>query len=91
MTIRNLSPDVVMHHMMTSLRLGLFVDNLCMHAIASLDELRKRATKFVQLEELREFCNQFQAKASEEKSKDEKDRQGRSSQRGDKRRDNWGD
>ena len=30
MSIRNLSSDVVMHHMLTALRPWLFADNLCM-------------------------------------------------------------
>jgi len=30
MSIRNLSPDVAMHHMLTALRPGPFADNLCM-------------------------------------------------------------
>jgi len=62
-----------------------------MQPAASLDELRKRAAKFMQLKVLREFRNQAQAEASREKSKDEKDRQVRSGQRGDKHRDNQGD
>jgi len=56
---------------------------------ASLDDLRKEA-KFMQLEKLREFCNHARAKASGEKSNEEKDRQGRSSHQGDRRRDNQG-
>jgi len=51
MSIRNLSPDVAMHHMLTTLRPGPFADNLCMQPAASLEELRKRTTKFMQLEE----------------------------------------
>jgi len=58
MSIRNLSPDVAMHHMLTALRPGSFADNLCMQPAANLDELRRRAAKFMQLEELREFHNQ---------------------------------
>jgi len=58
MSIQNLSPDVAIHHMLTALRPGLFADNLSMQSTTSLDELRKRAAKFMQLEELKEFCNQ---------------------------------
>jgi len=74
--------------MLTALCPGPFADNLCMQPAASLDELRKRAAKYMQLEELREFHNQARAETSGEKSKEEKDRQGRSGQRGDRRRDN---
>ncbi|XP_068465629.1 uncharacterized protein [Phaseolus vulgaris] len=72
MTIRNLIPDVAMHHMLTTLQPEPFADNLCMQPATSLDELRKRVAKFMQLEELREFRNQVRAEASGEKSKDEK-------------------
>ena len=73
MSIRNLSPEVAMHHMLTALRPGPFADSLCMQPAVSLDELRRRAAKFMQLEELREFKNQARAEASGEK-KDEKER-----------------
>jgi len=49
-----------------------------MQPARSLDELRKRAAKYMQLEELREF------------RKDENERLGRSTNRGDRRRDNRG-
>ena len=49
MSIRNLSPDMPMHHMLTALRPGPFADNLCMQPATSLDELRKRVVKFMQL------------------------------------------
>ena len=76
MSIRNLSPEVVMHHMLTALRPGPFADSLCMQPTASLDELRRRAAKFMQLEALREFRNQARTKTSSEK-RDKKERQGR--------------
>ncbi|XP_068497466.1 uncharacterized protein [Phaseolus vulgaris] len=38
MSIRNLSMDVAMHHMLTALRPGPFADSLCMQSAASLDE-----------------------------------------------------
>ena len=47
MSIRNLSPDVVMHHMLTTLSLEPFADNMCMQSADSLDELRKRAAKYM--------------------------------------------
>jgi len=88
MSIRNLSPDDAMHHMLTVLCPGPFADKLCMQPADSLDELRKRAIKYMQLEELREFCNQARAEAGGKRNKEEKDRQARPSQRNDRRRDN---
>ena len=41
MSIRNLSPEVAMHHMLTALRPGPFADSLCMQPAASLYELRR--------------------------------------------------
>ena len=55
LNIRNLCPEVAMHHMVTTLKPGPFSDSLCMQLTANLDELTHRATKFMQLEELREF------------------------------------
>jgi len=46
----------------------------------SLEELRKRAAKYMQLEELREFRNQARAEAGGER-KEEKDRHGRPMQK----------
>jgi len=46
-----------MHHLITTLRLCSFADNLCKKPMADLDELRTRATNFMQMEELKEFCN----------------------------------
>ncbi|XP_068476914.1 uncharacterized protein [Phaseolus vulgaris] len=86
MSIQNLSSDVAMHHMLTTLRPGPFADNLCMQPADSLDELRKRVAKYMQLEEIREFRNQARAEASGDKNKEEKDLQGRPSQRNDRRR-----
>ncbi len=85
MSIRNLSSDVGMHHMLTTLRLGPFADGLCMQPTASLDELRKRDTKYMLLKELREFCNQARAEANGDNGKEEKERQGRLTNREDRR------
>ena len=42
-----------MQHMVTTLQLGLFVDNLSKKLASDMDELRQRVAKFMQLEELR--------------------------------------
>jgi len=89
MSICNLSPEVAMHHMLTALRLSLFADSLCMQPATSLDDLRRRAAKFMQLEELREFRNNVRAEASGEK-KEDRERQGRSRTGRDQKRDNRG-
>jgi len=88
-SIRNLSPEVAMHHMLTALRPGPFADSLCMQPTTSLDDLRHRASKFMQLEELREFRNNARAEANGEK-KEDREQQGRSRAGRDQRRDNRG-
>jgi len=56
--IQNLSPEVTMHHMITTLKPRPFADSLCKKLTTNLDELRQRASNFMQMEELREFRNQ---------------------------------
>ena len=55
LNIRDLSPEVALHHLVTSLKPGLFSDNLYIKPVGSMDELRQRVVKFMQLEEMREF------------------------------------
>jgi len=60
-----------------------------MQPATNLDDLRRRAAKFMQLEELREFRNNARAEASGEK-KEDRERQGRSRTGRDQKRDNRG-
>jgi len=48
--IRNLKLKVALHHMVVALRSGPFANDLCMASVASWDELRQHAAKFMQLE-----------------------------------------
>ncbi|XP_027906039.1 uncharacterized protein LOC114165669 [Vigna unguiculata] len=57
LNISNLNPEVTMHHLITALKPGPFVDSLCKKFVNNLDELRTRATKFMQVEQLKEFHN----------------------------------
>ena len=56
-----------MHHLVTALKPGPFVDSLCKKPMSNLDELRTRATKFMQMEELNEFRNTTQSDTREKK------------------------
>ncbi|XP_020231712.1 uncharacterized protein LOC109812202 [Cajanus cajan] len=55
--IRNLNPEVALHSMLMALKPGPFVDSLCRHQPASMDELRARAAGYIQMEEHAEFRN----------------------------------
>jgi len=44
-----------MAYLITRLRPGLFADNLVMQPPANMDDLRRRATQFMQVEKLRQF------------------------------------
>jgi len=55
--ICNLSLEVTMHHLLTTLRPEPFPDNLFMKLATDLDELRQGLEKFMKLEELRDFQN----------------------------------
>ncbi|XP_020202173.1 uncharacterized protein LOC109787969 [Cajanus cajan] len=55
--IRNLNPEVALHSMLMALKPGPFVDSLCRHQPASMDELRARAAGYIQIEEHVEFRN----------------------------------
>jgi len=65
--IQNLSPEVTMHHMITALKPGPFADSLCKKPATNLDELRQRASKFMQMEELKEFRNQARIDGGEKR------------------------
>ena len=68
--IKNLSPEVALHHTVTTLKPGHFSDSLCKKKTANPDELRRRATKYIELEELKEFRKQIQDEMSQKLTTD---------------------
>jgi len=65
--IRNLSPEGAMHHLVTALKPGSFLDNLCKKLGTNLDKLRQRATKFVKFEGFKEFQKQLRGEGTQKK------------------------
>ena len=51
MGIQNLNPDIAMHHLVSTILPGRFTESLIKRPPYSMDELRTRATKFMQIEE----------------------------------------
>jgi len=55
LSIHGLLPEVAMAYLITALRPGPFADSLAMQPQASMDDLRRRSTHFMQVEELLQF------------------------------------
>jgi len=51
MSIRNLNPEIAMHHLVSTILPGRFTDSLIKRPLYNMDELRTRAIKFMQIEE----------------------------------------
>ncbi|RDY04502.1 hypothetical protein CR513_11780, partial [Mucuna pruriens] len=53
--IRYLSSKVALHSMITTLKPRLFSNSLCKKPPASMNELRERASRYIQMEEMTKF------------------------------------
>jgi len=51
MGIRNLMSEIAMHHLVSTIRPDQFTKSLMKRPTKNMDELRNRATKFIQIEE----------------------------------------
>ncbi|XP_020211729.1 uncharacterized protein LOC109796469 [Cajanus cajan] len=64
MEIGDLNPAVALDRLSTTLRQGPFVNSLCKKAPVDMNDLRRRAKKYMQMEELAETRNQARAEES---------------------------
>ncbi|XP_020206699.1 uncharacterized protein LOC109791762, partial [Cajanus cajan] len=67
--IRDLNPAVALHHLTTALKPGPFANNICKKPPTNMDDLRRRADKYMQMEELAEFRNQARVEVSTKPNK----------------------
>jgi len=65
MGIRKLNPEIAMHHLISAILPGRFTESLIKRPPHDMDELRTRATKFMQIEEHIDYHRKTQAEAYE--------------------------
>jgi len=61
--IWNLNPEIAMHHLVSAILPGRFTESLIKRPPHDMDELRTRATKFMQIEEHIDYQRKTQTKA----------------------------
>ncbi|XP_020231601.1 uncharacterized protein LOC109812127 [Cajanus cajan] len=67
--IRDLNLAVALHHLTTALKPGPFVNSICKKPHSDMNDLRRRADKYMQMEELAEYRNQARAEPSSKPEK----------------------
>jgi len=69
MKIKDLTPNLILTYMMTSLRPGPFADELAMRSSSGMQELKKRAVMFIRVEDMRRCQNSTQSPQCEQKQR----------------------
>ncbi|RDX99436.1 hypothetical protein CR513_17511, partial [Mucuna pruriens] len=55
--IHNPNPEIAFHSMFMTLKVKSFPDNMCRDPPTNIEDLRTRATNYIQMEEMTEFYN----------------------------------
>jgi len=66
-------PEIVMHHLVRAIRPRRFTKSLIKRPTKNMDELRTRATKFMQIEEHVDYHRSHQAEGVDKGKEKEKD------------------
>jgi len=74
MGIRNLMPEIAMHHLVGAILPGRFIESLIKRPTKNIDELRNRVTKFMQIEEHIDYHKSHQSKGAKKGKEKEKDK-----------------
>ena len=69
MKIKDLTPNLILTYMMTSLRPGPFADELAMRPPLGMQELRKRAAMFIRVEDMRRYQDNAQTAPTQMEAK----------------------
>jgi len=65
MGIKNLNPDIAMHHLVSAILLGRLTESLIKRPPYNMDELRTKAIKFMQIEEHVDYHRKTQVENTE--------------------------
>ena len=74
MGIRNMMTEIAMHHLVSAVRPGRFTESLIKRPTKNMDELKNRATKFMQIEEHIDYHMIHQFEGADKGKEKEKDR-----------------
>jgi len=74
MGIRNLNPEIAMHYLVSAIHPRRFTESLIKRPKQNMEELRARATKFMQIEEHIDYHRNAQAEASKKEKYKEKNK-----------------
>lgn len=66
LNIKNLSPDMAMHAILAALKQGLSENSLAKKPLANMEDLRARAVKYINLEEVSRAKRTFEKEAQPE-------------------------
>jgi len=74
MGIRNVMPEIAMHHLVSAIRPDRFIESLIKRPTKNMDELRNRAIKFMQIEKHIDYHGSHQFEGADKGKEKDKDK-----------------